>query len=571
MSRRTGRLSRVHLEGFEGSVKHTLEYFFANHRTGKKYQIVATPGQADWVVFNADQPRSKSLLQDYFEQQLALPGIIVTVKELQWSQSVTLLKPFNVHQLEDAIQALMQLIDIQTKSAPSDLDRFASASSSSVTQPEPPVQEAEQQEATTQIEAPEESATQAVEPAEQAEPEPEKAEVEAIEQPEPVFQEEQPELTVQAKQSEQELDLPELPGQAQHAEPANTTEPAKEPVAPLEPSESDQIAPQPTSKVTNLEIAAKKRALLLARKKALLKKGAPSAGSSSSTSNAKSQGGASSRLPDAQTALGEHDASAKAKGIVAKLGNSTSAEKPLTARLVSEAGNVAPALQPAIEKKKAYFRNHDQEKKQSASKHHTNMVSVFGNLPELDWQLEADKRRLQINLDGMLLPWIQKIVEQGRSQRTSLAIDGLHLRLEYLPWTDCFVTNLSEEVLYTVMTSRFGLGELSVKEGDVIEDDLQDGLGFSERVISAENLLWMAGLWTVQGRVLPSDDPTKARRLVHVPECARQTKIAEVDEVINLWQSRRINAFRVIKELGIAQRFVFGVMAAATTAKLFEY
>jgi hypothetical protein len=199
------------------------------------------------------------------------------------------------------------------------------------------------------------------------------------------------------------------------------------------------------------------------------------------------------------------------------------------------------------------------------------MVSVFGNLPELDWSIESDRRRLLINLEGMLLPWIQKIVEKGRSQHTSLAIDGLHLRLEYLPWTDCFVTNLSEEVLYTVMTSRFGLGELSMKPGDVIEDDLQEGLGFSERVITAEDLLWLAGLWTVQGRVLPADDPSRTRKLIRSPDCIRDIVVPEVHAVINLWQTRPMTAFQVISELNIPQRFVFGVMAAATTAQLFAY
>ena len=153
----------------------------------------------------------------------------------------------------------------------------------------------------------------------------------------------------------------------------------------------------------------------------------------------------------------------------------------------------------------------------------------------------------------------------------SFSIDGLHLRLEYLPWTDCFVTNLSEEVLYTVMTSRFGLGELSIKPGDVIEDDLQDGLGFSERIMTAEDLLWLAGLWTVQGRILPGDDPTQPRRLKLAPDCLKNIAVPEVHAVIDLWHSRRMSAFEVISELNIPQRFVFGVMAAATTAMQFEF
>jgi hypothetical protein len=171
----------------------------------------------------------------------------------------------------------------------------------------------------------------------------------------------------------------------------------------------------------------------------------------------------------------------------------------------------------------------------------------------------------------MLLPWISKTVEQGRTQIVSFSIDGLHLRLEYLPWTDCFVTNLSDEVLYTVMTSRFGLGELSIKFGEVVEEDLQDGLGFSEYIMTAEELLWLAGLWTAQGRILPGDDPTKARRLMHAPDCMKDIAIPEVHAVIELWQTRLMSAFEVISELNVPQRYVFGLMAAATTAMQFEY
>lgn len=199
------------------------------------------------------------------------------------------------------------------------------------------------------------------------------------------------------------------------------------------------------------------------------------------------------------------------------------------------------------------------------------MPTVFGHLPELDWTIDADQRRLHINPDGMLLPWIKKTYEEGRKQNLSFSIDGLHLRLEYLPWTDCFITNLSEEVLYTVMTSRFGLGELSIKPGDVIEDDILDGLDFSERIMKAEDLMWLAGLWTVQGRILPGDDPTKPRRLLHVPDFIKKIEIPEIKAVIDLWQSRSMSAFEIISELNIPQRYVFGIMAAATTAMQFEY
>jgi hypothetical protein len=229
----------------------------------------------------------------------------------------------------------------------------------------------------------------------------------------------------------------------------------------------------------------------------------------------------------------------------------------------------ATALQQAVEKAQAKLQA-EKTKKPAVPNHFLNMGTVFGHLPELDWDDPADKRRLSLSLEGMLLPWIEKAVIEGRKSNSSVAIDGLHLRLEYLPWTDCFVTNLSEEVLYTVMTSRFSIGELSIRSGDVLEDDLQEGIGFTERVINATDLLWLAGMWTAQGRVLPGDNPLESRLLTSIPEYIKQIKVPEVHSIIELWTQRSMTALEIKEALSIPQRYVFGVMAAAFTAKLFS-
>ncbi|RVU31049.1 hypothetical protein EOE65_08555 [Neptunomonas marina] len=304
-----------------------------------------------------------------------------------------------------------------------------------------------------------------------------------------------------------------------------------------------------------MKIAAKKRALLKKRKAEQLAKLR-----AEKAHNRRSSDKPNGRVPSSSGA-GASGAGSSGVNTHAVAAVATSPNKSVETN--------AAALLPIIEKKKAL---EDQLTAPSIDKKHvSDMATVFGHLPDLDWSQEADRRRLQISLDGMLLPWIEKAVADGREKSSSVAIDGLHLRLEYLPWTDCFVTNLTEEVLYTVMTSRFGMGELSIKFGDVIEEDLQDGLGFSERVMTAQDLLWLSGLWTVQGRILPNDDPTRTRRLKYAPECVRNIAVPEVHAVINLWQTRPMSAFQVISELQIPQRYVFGVMAAATTAQLFEY
>jgi hypothetical protein len=120
------------------------------------------------------------------------------------------------------------------------------------------------------------------------------------------------------------------------------------------------------------------------------------------------------------------------------------------------------------------------------------------------------------------------------------------------------------------MTSRFSIGELSIRSGDVLEDDLQEGIGFTERVINATDLLWLAGMWTAQGRVLPGDNPLESRLLTSIPEYIKQIKVPEVHSIIELWTQRSMTALEIKEALSIPQRYVFGVMAAAFTAKLFS-
>lgn len=436
------KASAVLLVGFEGSVQHTLEYFFSTNRVGKKYRVVRSLPEADWVVFNADQPQSKELLKAFLEKKIQRPAIVVSIKELDWPASVTVVKPFTSQDLIDAITALEE-------------GDFSSAMG---THPEPAALDVAGELAALKEEEGMESA------------------------PEP--------------------------------EPEVRSEPARQPAA------------FANEKVTPLQRAMEKRAQADKTSQS---------GSSSTGGGSSRQAGSSSRLTDA-------------------------------------VGTQAAALLPILEKKRAQqVAATAMPIEQGFSDSELNMGTVFGRLPELDWSKPADKRRLTVSLDGMLLPWIQKAVEEGKKNNKAVAINGLHLKLEYLPWTDCFVTSLSEDVLYTVMTSRFGMGELSLAEGGITPDNLEGGLSQSDRALSSENLLWLAGLWTAQGRVLPFDDPAKPRRLKHVPDCVRRITLEEVHSVANLWQSRSLNAFDIISELGISQRYVFGVMAAAVAANVFEY
>ncbi|SIS96975.1 hypothetical protein [Neptunomonas antarctica] len=456
MTVKYGKLSHVLLVGFEGSALHTLQYFFESHFGGNKYRIVNTLEHAEWVIFNADQPQPKNVLQGYLERKICRPAIIISIDNLDWNNTVSLLKPFSADDLEKAIKALFNLVRSTEK---------------------------------------------------------------------------------KSEKQQSLIDIPSI----------------------------DLLSPEPaaikvkSSNAANLPLVAKKRKM---------DKNAPMS--------------AKPKPP----ALSPSVAPSSMNQIISRVDSADASESGVRVNVISKLpeydvlnsithANVEThvALLPVIEKKKTHGPSNPDSSAASGidSFKISTMATVFGNLPELDWTREADRRRLQIHSEGMLLPWIKKAVDEGRKQDTSFSIDGLHLRLEYLPWTDCFVTNLSEEVLYTVMTSRFGIGELSIKRGGVLEEDLQDGLGFDEHVMTAQDLLWLAGLWTAQGRILPGDDPTRARRLKHAPDCLKNIEIPEVHAVIDLWQTHLMSAFQVISELNIPQRYVFGLMAAATTAMQFEY
>ncbi len=548
-------LSRVALVGFDGSTLRTLEYFFTTQRVGKQFQLVERHADADWVVFHADQPVSKDSLKEQLKEKIKLPAIVVSIKPLNWKGTVLVGKPFSAHDLELAIKKLMKMIaELETAGLSA-----ASVKSIEPNESQTPVLESSSNSAKKQ---PKESVDEAI--AEHQEVASNVASIKvAADKRQAIKAEEQALLEDAVKPSRIQL-----PSEARVASVrAQVVAKLSESQAKLKSTQSNAEVPSEAKKPSLVRVAEAQEVVAetlktVPRPKAP-EKSLHGAESSSQTTLKKAQ---KNTIKVAEK-VPETDKVKPVRKVMAKSVPQSSAEKVPALKKTAESESVK-VLQKAVEK--AHAKNDNQKPSRTVkTTTYLNMGTVFGHLPELNWHDPADKRRLSLSLEGMLLPWVEKAVEEGRSKQCSVAIDGLHLRLEYLPWTDCFVTNLSEEVLYTVMTSRFGMGELSIRPGDVIEDDLQEGLGFSERVINATDLLWLAGLWTAQGRLLPNIDPTKKRILNSVPDCIKLIAVPEVHAIIDLWVTSKMSAFEVMDTLSLPQRYVFGVLGAASTAKLF--
>jgi hypothetical protein len=520
---------RVALIGFEGASLHTLQYYF-EHKRANAFQMVTDIRYADCVVFNADQPRTKDSLQEELEKKIAKPSIVVSIKPIQWHRSVTLLKPFSSITLDDAIKSLGELMA------------------------------AEEQD---------------------------------------------------KEQSSYQSALEEL---------AKANSEPKESIAPEVVGSADNFT---NGKITSFMEAAKKRQAKQQDTGEYSEITPDSDGAPSADSNA---AGVKTSLPDARVG------SVRAQ-VVARL--NTQAPQPGAQEITALAPNAAPqsdvsvevspdtateekpAEAPKADKNKAdqdkrkqqqeelklkaqklaklkKLKKAQEEQKSAASTQTAapaeeasqadstkgnekveltslSLKTLFGHLPDLDWLNPGDRRRMMFSLDGMLLPWVTEAMNLGRKYQKAYRVQGLNIHLEYLPWTDCFVVNADHELLNAMMSSRFSLGELSVADGVTTEADLIDGLGTEFKIISADDFMWLAGLWTSHGRLMPEDDPTRTRLLSRIPECARELQVPELHAILKMWRTRPMSAFQVARELQVPQRYVFGVMTACTSAGLFNY
>lgn len=577
MKKRTAvRPTQVLLYGFTGVTLHTLEYFFNVKKVGQ-YQLVNDISYADWCIFNADQPQTKEVLHKLFIRKINKPSIVLSIKPLMWENTTTLLKPYTSQTLEDAIKEVESLVADEKKRIldaqnliKANAEPVASAGVDELTTNNP--SDVEPQKTTDvsletlsldenlvegHVDKGREKSSKVASLILAAQKR--KARLAAEEEHLSVSTSQHTDIEVTSPSS----NVPNSSSQHDVSSPLRRTSLLPDPrvgsvraqvVARLSAQEvneedlsveiplllnetvlpeSKPLADKPAVKTP---LTAEKKAILLAKKAEILKK------------------------------LEAAKANIKAKPLemepsaVAQVTPAIKAElDPSTSLLLTPSSS--KSTKPQDTKKPA----------KDANSLALNTKTLFGHLPNLDWTSTADKRRMSLNLDGMLLPWLSKAIQQGKAKQAACKIAGTHVHLEYLPWTDCFICDGDDDLLNAMMSSRFSVGELGVEEGTTTEAELFDGLGTEYRTVSAEDLLWLSGLWTSHGRVLPNDDPTRTRKLSYSPECARELQIPELHAILKIWQSRPMSAFQVIDELEMPQRYVFGAMAACTSAGLFKY
>jgi hypothetical protein len=513
---------RIALIGFEGASLHTLQYYF-EHKRANMYQMVTDIRYADCVVFNADQPRKKESLQEELEQKIAKPAIVVSIKPIKWERSVTLLKPFSSTTLDAAMKSLNEIM----------------------------ISEEQHREHTSYQDALEELSR--AKQAEAAESQTDSFTNGKITS----FMEAAKKRQAKQQDTQEYSESPSDPDSSASQDGAS----ANGVKTSLPDARVGSVRAQVVARLSTQEAPQKGAAEITALAPNATPEVKPTLEEAEPTAEEKP-----AASPKTEKSLSEQD-KRKLQQEELQLKAEKLAKLKKLKQAQEEQKKQANIAAEEIEISKPEQATTDPKKELSA----LSLKTLFGHLPDLDWLNPADRRRMLFSLDGMLLPWVTESMNLGRKYQKAYKVQGLNIHLEYLPWTDCFVVNADHELLNAMMSSRFSLGELSVADGVTTEADLIDGLGTEFKIISADDFMWLAGLWSSHGRLMPEDDPTRTRILSRIPESARELQVPELHAILKMWRTRPMSAFQVARELQIPQRYVFGVMTACTSAGLFNY
>ncbi|MDN2659824.1 hypothetical protein OW491_08390 [Neptunomonas sp. CHC150] len=613
MKKRTAkRPVQVMLYGFSGASLYTLEYFFNEKKSGK-YKLVNDVHYADWCIFNADQPQTKEVLHKLFVRKINKPSIVISIKPLMWENTTTLLKPFTSQTLESSITEVELLV--------ADAQKTATEEPSAEVETSKVISDTEEKTQDLSLSEGSDAADDKISNAINTPTQPSastEAELSANAAPNVIAEDNASvNVAVADENAEKSSKVASLILAAQKRK-ARLAAEAKEQNAQQSTDSNAPKDPLPNPSGMATEASSLPRSSMLPDPRVGSVRAQVVARLSSPQSNVEAPAEALlANVPDSveevsvetditplqnETANGVPDEAIKAstdkKDTVVKPAltaeekaklrvkkaqiqkkiqrakmqaeiNSRAVDTHQTPSISKKSANLS--VEPYLKEEKPLAKTAVKKPTEDANSRALNTQTLFGHLPNLDWTNVSDKRRMSLHLDGMLLPWLSKAVEQGKAKQSACKISGIHVHLEYLPWTDCFICDGDDDLLNAMMSSRFSVGELGIEEGTTTEAELFDGLGTEYRTVSSEDLLWLAGLWTSHGRVLPNDDPTRTRKLSYSPECARELQIPELHAILKIWQSRPMSAFQVIEALDMPQRYVFGVMAACTSAGLFKY
>lgn len=586
------QVKQLALLGFDGPTMASLELFLSKERNLR----LVSPEQADLLVVNGDQGIGPDALKAQYAEQYAKPGILISVRDLSWPGFVLLKKPYTSGELLDAIQTqavvgagsldaqivaearIAAVMGIEVPEGSTGNDAYDSYRSrvdagqdaiASITS-ERNLEEQKRQMLKEKLRRGKDATKRAAEhaakraqetvsrkPAAAAVPEQsgvaESEMREALRLAEEARQAARMKADLAVKEAEQRVEatrkrLEQLEEEKRRE--AARLEAERQAAAKRE-AEQRKLAEQRAAakKALAEKKLAEKRALekQLAEKKALAKKEA-----------LKKAKQAEAKLAAEKAARQKALEQAKAK---------EAAEKARAKALVEKGKlKLLPESEPEAKKKSVAKPAAKTVKKSTAVLSASDEEMVYrccGNLADVDVAKPDERRRIYFNTDGALLYWLPMAVKKAKMSNTPVEIAGLPRSFVYLPEEDRFFGDFGEDLLLQYALSRFGFGELDLKERLDLAVSKPVATGDKQTLEQRDAMIWKVALWTARGRLNQRMDPEKVYKLKERPEFSRMIEIPHAPEITELWYDHRLSALDIVRILNVPQRFVFAFMSGA--------
>lgn len=553
---------RLALIGFSGPALASLELF-----VGKDRRLsLLSPDKSDLLVVNGDQGRDPSELQAEYAKKYGKPGVLISVRDLDWPGFVLLKKPYDTSDLFAALEAASLL---QPEAPASGLSHGSAHEATIAAVAELGGEQSDvRQQAFAQYRE-KMGGGHAL-----------RSELDVKRQQHEEHRQQMRARLQRGKEAGQRL-IAEAEAELRAAEEARLV--AEREAEALRQAEQERARKQEEAQLRlALEAEAKRRreaeeARLAAEREAEQRRQAE-------LEKARKQAEEQARIKKAEAARKKAAAEAKAdaerklKAEQAAKAAQQEAERKASQKVAQTPPKVAPAaVQPTLKLtdvagSKQHVATSDTASPQVAPKQPAPNKTLLnddemvyrccGNLPDVDISRPDERRRIYFSADGALLYWLPLAMKKARMSGTPVEIAGLPRLFAFLPKSEQFYGDFGEELLLQYALSRFGFGELDLRERPDLDVKMPDASGDKQTMDAADAMLWKVALWTARGRLTQGIDPEKVYKLKKRPDFDMMVEIPHAREISELWHERRLSAMDIVRILNIHQRYIFAYMSA---------
>jgi hypothetical protein len=237
-----------------------------------------------------------------------------------------------------------------------------------------------------------------------------------------------------------------------------------------------------------------------------------------------------------------------------------------TATATTTATTTAPALDDNIEDEKT----DDISANNKAKLTYQMVYECCGNAPDINLNEPDQRRRVFFKKDSTLLAILLEVINEVKARRLPVEVVGLPGTLAYLPESQQFLFDFSDDLLIPLALTRFGYQELTLNVRPDLEADSSSVVSPQTTIINRDELIWKLALWTSKGRLDRLINPEQPYKLSQSLDIERLLPIPHLATMASLWGRHRLSAIEVVKVLKIQQRYVFAFMTAAHALGAFE-